>query len=131
MGSTGYDEFMARPILRFGFLLSIMTLSGCEMFVGHNAAARRVTKEQLEKIHPGMTIEQVRDVLGRPWQIVVDGVGASREVHQYRMDGERYQEFVKTYDVEFDVYVTESIILTQLRIVELTFENGELLEGSR
>ncbi len=122
---------MARPILHFGFLLSILALSGCGMFVGHTGAAGRITNDQLEKIHTGMTIEKVREALGRPWQIVVDGVLASREVHQYRMDGERYQEFVKTYDVEIDEYVTDAVTLIQLRIVELTFENGELVKGRR
>jgi hypothetical protein len=122
---------MTRPTVQFGLVLSILALSSCQMLVGHTGAARRVTEEQLTKIQEGMTIERVREELGRPWEIVVAAMGGSREVHRYRMDGEKYEEQVKSFDVEEDEYVTDTVTLTQLRIVELTFDGGKLVKGDR
>ena len=120
---------MKRIVL--SMVLPILTLSSCNMLVGHDSGSRRVQQEQLSKISEGMTIKQAWDALGRPWQIVVDGVGGSREVHQYRMDGEKYRDDVKIYDVEADEYVTETVTLTQPRLIELTFENGLLIKSGR
>ena len=122
---------MTRPTIGFGLSLAILTLSSCGIMIGHTGAARRVTAEQLSKIHLGMTIEQAWDALGRPWQIVVDGIADPREVHRYRMNGEDYVETVQTYDVEEDEHVTQNVTLTQLRIVELTFDSGKLVKGRR
>ena len=118
-----------RRAIGFGCLSSMLFLSGCAFMLGQGSG-RLVTKEDLEKIRVGMLMAEAWTVLGRPWQVVVDGAGGTREVHRYKMEGEEYRQRVRTYDPDNDEYVTDTVMKIQLRIVELTFADGKLVKGN-
>ena len=51
----------------------------------------RLSDEHVSKLRPGMTTEQVEELLGSPWKLVLHAVDKSRLTYRYVMQSKRME----------------------------------------
>lgn len=72
-------------ILRFLVAILLFAFASCAL----THPTVRLTDEQVGKLHEGMTIEEVRDIIGRPWKLEL-GLNTD-ETHRYVMKRKPYK----------------------------------------
>jgi uncharacterized protein YcfL len=118
-----YDAFMKKASATVCLLILVACAS--------SHPTLRITDDQVAKLKAGMTIDDVRKVLGRPWKIVEHALKPSRTTHRYvlKRSGYTMHRRVMVHDYyggevhEMDV----SSSLTQYRELELVYVDGKLV----
>ena len=85
-----------------------------------SCGSTRINPVQMDGLEVGMTVEQVRDLIGRPWHLIVRPFGP--ETHWYVMARDVTHEPIHK-GKSFEFQVNHS----QYRVLELTYVNGVLV----